>query len=32
MTHYDFDLCENERCSKKQECDRYRILKINTEI
>lgn len=27
MTHYDFDLCDNERCPKKQECERYRIYK-----
>lgn len=27
MNHYDFDLCCNEQCQKKQECERYRIYK-----
>ena len=27
MTRYDFDLCDNEHCPKKQDCERYKIYK-----
>lgn len=27
MSTYDFDLCDNENCPKKQECERYKIYK-----
>ena len=27
MSNYEFDLCDNEHCPKKQECERYRIYK-----
>ena len=27
MTHYDFDLCCNDKCPKRQSCQRYLIYK-----
>ena len=27
MTHYDYDLCCNEKCQKREECKRYTTYK-----
>lgn len=27
MNHYDFDLCCNDKCLKRQSCQRYLIYK-----